>query len=301
MLTVKEIGRRVYDLSNPREKRRYYVYLLRAMLHKRDMQDIINFFAMDPVRSELLKRSPFPVEQITRAFFYNRSTFAERKQLVEGHFSVLQAKVKKEVFWQISDVYDKPLTIWENDFNGESLCGQLVFEPGQRKEGLSSLQLNLGKDHIYQVMFWLGKNGKQEECMWIGALQGPNMDGAKEVVKKLTKACHGYRTKNLAIYMMQAIARVWNLKRIYAVSNYGYYANNHMRSDRKLKTNFCDFWEEVGGVVTEDNRFYELPLTEKRKTMEEVPTRKRAVYRRRFAFLDEVDTALEKAVKDIMN
>lgn len=301
MLTVEEIGRKVYDLSNLREKRRYYVYLLRALLHRSDMQEIINFFDKDPVRKELLERSPFAVEQITRAFFYNGSTFAERKQLAESHFTLLQAKVKREVFLQISDVYNKPLVIWKSEFNGVPWYAQLVFEPGQRKEGFLSLQLNLGIDHIYQVMFWLGNNKQQEESLWIGALQGPNMDGAKDIVKKLTKACHGYRTKNLAIYMMQALVRIWQIKHIYAVSNYGYYANNHMRLDRKLKTNFCDFWEEVGGVVTEDNRFYELPLTEKRKTMEEVPTRKRAVYRRRFAFLDEVDTALEKAVKDIMN
>ena len=73
-----------------------------------------------------------------------------------------------------------------------------------------------------------------------------------------------------------------------------------MRSDRKLKTNFGDFWLEAGGMETEDKRFYELPLVESRKTMEEVPTRKRAVYRRRFAFLDEVDAEIEAAVKKIL-
>ena len=100
--------------------------------------------------------------------------------------------------------------------------------------------------------------------------------------------------------MLQAVARTMGIKQIYAVSNYGYYANNHVRSDRKLKTNFGDFWLEVGGRKTEEKRFYELPLVEKRKTMEEVPTRKRAVYRRRFAFLDEVDAEIEAAVKKIL-
>ena len=73
-----------------------------------------------------------------------------------------------------------------------------------------------------------------------------------------------------------------------------------MRADRKLKTNFGDFWIEAGGKETEDERFYELPLIEPRKTMEEVPTRKRAVYRRRFAFLDEVDAEIEHSVTKIM-
>ena len=95
--------------------------------------------------------------------------------------------------------------------------------------------------------------------------------------------------------MTQAVARALALKHIYAVSNEGYYANNHVRRDRKLKTDFGAFWAEAGGHVTKDARFYELPLTESRKTMEEVPTRKRAVYRRRFAFQDDVDAQIAAA------
>lgn len=70
--------------------------------------------------------------------------------------------------------------------------------------------------------------------------------------------------------------------------------------DSKLKTNFSDFWRETGGWETSDPRFDELPLMEGRKTMEEVPTRKRAVYRRRFALMDEIDTAIAREVSALM-
>ena len=90
------------------------------------------------------------------------------------------------------------------------------------------------------------------------------------------------------------------LKHIYAVTNHGYYANNHVRRDRKLKTDFSKFWEESGGTLCKDERFYELPMVEYRKTMEEVPTRKRAVYRRRFALMDEIDDAILKNIKAMM-
>ncbi len=49
-----------------------------------------------------------------------------------------------------------------------------------------------------------------------------------------------------------------------------------------------------------DARFYELPLVETRKTMEEVPTRKRAGYRRRFAFLDDVDAQIAENMGKIL-
>ena len=131
-------------------------------------------------------------------------------------------------------------------------------------------------------------------------MQGPNRDEAKDIIKRMTKACHGYRTKNMILYIIQAVARSLGLKKIYAVTNEGYYANNHARVDRKLKTSFSDFWSEAGGNPTDDSRFYELPLVEARKTMEEVPTRKRAVYRRRFAMLDEIDNSISDSVKNIL-
>ena len=101
------------------------------------------------------------------------------------------------------------------------------------------------------------------------------------------------------LYMVRATARALSLQHIYAVSNEGYYANNHIRRDRKLKTDFGAFWEEAGGHVTDDPRFYELPLTEARKTETEIPTRKRATYRRRYAMLDAIDASVASSMDAI--
>ena len=165
----------------------------------------------------------------------------------------------------------------------------LGCEAGQRKEALWAVMLYLGDMCLYQMIFWIAKDRAEEYSLYIGAMQGPNMEGARDIVKKVTKRCHAYRTKNLILYLTQALARGLGLKHIYAVTNQGYYAMNHVRIDRKLKTDFSEFWLEAGGWKTEDERFDELPLVEIRKTIEEVPTRKRAVYRRRFAMLDEID------------
>jgi len=56
----------------------------------------------------------------------------------------------------------------------------------------------------------------------------------------------------------------------------------------------------AGGTDMQDGRFMELPLVEPRKTMEEVPTRKRAVYRRRFAMLDEIDQEVAERIQAIL-
>lgn len=296
MESISDIGKRIYDISNPREKRRYYVFLLRSVLHRSELKRLIEFFCEDPLRKALLEKNAFPIEQATRSFFYNKSTFSERVQLVKNHYELLQKVFQDDAFMTVSEAKGNSLVIWQGTHEEQIWAAYLTFEPGQRKEGTISLELNLGDKHLYQIMFWLGYAQSGEPALWIGAMQGPNMENAKDIIKKITKACHGYRTKNLILYMLQAVARSIGIKKMYAVSNYGYYANNHVRADRKLKTNFGDFWLEAAGKETDDDRFYELPLVEPRKTMEEVPTRKRAVYRRRFEFLDSVDAEIERTV-----
>lgn len=157
--------------------------------------------------------------------------------------------------------------------------------------------MRLDEDDLYQMMFWIAPDKAGEWALWIGAMQGPNMENARDVVKKVTRRCYSYRTKNFILHATQEVAKALGLTHIYAVTNYGYYANNHVRRDRKLKTSFSDFWEESGGHPCEDRRFYELPMTEYRKAMEEVPAHKHNYYRKRYALLDEVDASIAENIK----
>ncbi|WP_290656326.1 VirK/YbjX family protein [Anaerovibrio sp.] len=289
------LGKQIYDIRKTREARRYYVFVLRSVFLRGKLDKLQRHFTSTPLLTEVQKLYPFVYEQPTRAFFYNKSTFEERAEIVTKHMDYLAETLKPEV---LLDIYrEKDIPLWEGgDVDGKRFWASLFYEPGQRKEGILSVMLRLDEEPLYQMIFWIAPDKAGEWSMWIGAMQGPNMDDAKEVIKKITKRCHSYRTKNLILYIAQAVARGLGLKRIYAVTNYGYYANNHVRMDRKLKTSFSDFWAEAGGHPTEDNRFDILPLVEKRKSMEEVPTRKRAVYRRRFELLDEIDESVNKAL-----
>lgn len=299
MKNIREIGRKIYNVNYWRERRRYYIFLLRCFFNKSKMKKIDDFFHSTKLLEEIADIYPFVYEQPTRAFFYNKSTFDERTALVEKHMDFTARKFRADI---VRDLYsEKNISLWDGgELDGSRLWGMLYFEAGQRKEGMMSVMLRLDKKPLYQMIFWIAPDKKGDMSMFIGAMQGPNMDNARDVVKKVTKYCHAYRTKNLILYLTQAVARSLGMKHIYAVTNYGYYANNHVRTDRKLKTDFSEFWTEAGGHPTDDTRFDELPLVEARKTMEEVPTRKRAVYRKRFAMLDTLDAEVAEKMKALM-
>ena len=295
---IIELGKRIYDTSNPREVHRMVVFLGRYMIHYSAMEKLMDFFQQDKLRQEIIQKNAFPIEQATRAFFFAGSTFQERLELICNHFVILQEKLKREWFVELN--VDKNYRIWEAREDKIDWHTDLHMAPGQRKEGLWAVNMYLENVELYQIIFWLTKGDCDEVIMYIGAMQGPNVDNSNELIKETTKRAHRYRTKNLILYMTMAVARSLGCKHIYAVSNDGYYAMNHVRRDRKLKTDFGAFWEEVGGFKTKDSRFYELPLVESRKAMEEIPTRKRAVYRKRFAFQDDVDAQIAANMEKIM-
>ena len=265
------------------------------------MNRLEKFFAQSEILSKVAEGYPFVYEQATRAFFYYRSTFEERARLIEENMKFLSERFNEDFMLKLYG--DKKIELWR--MNLDETLGKmnlvLCAESGQRKEGLAAVMFNLPDEvPVYQILFWIARH-ENDWAMWIGAMQGPNVDDAKDLVKRITKKCHAYRTKNLILYAAQAVARNFGVKKIFAVTNEGYYANNHVRRDRKLKTSFSDFWKEAGGIPTSDERFYELPLIETRKTVEEIPSHKRAQYRRRFALLDELDKSIEETLKGFKN
>ena len=291
---IKNLIPRIYNLKNHREVRRAIIFAIRFIIYRKELEQLFSFLNNSEAKRKIYSINPFPIEQATRAFFYSGSTLAKRLDLIKGHFDYLESTLVPAAFIPINTF--NPYQIWQSDDDDINWRAYLRFDPGQRKEGLLSLIMDVDYEHLYQIIFWLGIYGN-EPYLTIGAMQGPNTNNAQDFIREMTKRSHRFRTKNLILYMLMAVARALGVKHIYAVTNSGYYANNHIRLDRKLKTDFNDFWQEIGGSATDDKRFYELPLTLHRKANEDIPTRKRAVYRRRFAFLDDIDSKITSAVE----
>lgn len=297
---LREAGHRLYVTSRLKEMKRYLVFRARCRMHKDSIRDVLDFFSETPLRRDLLKGTPAFIEQVTRAFFYKDSDYAGRAALIKNHVRFMEKHFTQEALTKLYiDVDTKEnagqkLLLWEDVFEDKPLCMSLYFHGGQRKEGCLSLILTWDEEALYQIMFWFGPDMKGTgNAVWIGALQG-TPDGA-DVIKRLTKAFFGYRTKNLVFYGIRNLARCLGLQKIYAVTNEGYYAMNHVRIDRKLKTDFAAFWEECEGKPCEnDKRFYVMPVKEYRKDMIELKPSKRAQHRRRFEKLDAIEKAFDE-------
>ena len=303
---LRKAGHRLYVTSRLKEMKRYLVFRARCRMHKDIMEDFLAFFAETQLRKDILEGTPAFIEQVTRAFFYKDSDYPDRSALIKNHMRYMEKHFTQEALTRLYiDVDTKEnagqkITLWEDAFEDKPLRLSLYFHAGQYKEGCLSLILTWNGEPFYQIMFWFGPDMKKTgDAIWIGALQG--IPHGSDAIKRMTKAFFGYRPKNLIFYGLRNLARCLGISKIYGVTNAGYYAMNHIRIDRKLKTDFGAFWEECEGKPCEvDYRFYEMPVKEYRKDMSELKPSKRAQHRRRFEKLDAIDAAFDASCKKLL-
>ena len=67
---IKAAGLACYNIKHLKERKRYWVYLIRCRTHRGQMDALQKFFHGDPLRREVLQGMPCLLEQATRAFFF---------------------------------------------------------------------------------------------------------------------------------------------------------------------------------------------------------------------------------------
>ena len=151
---------------------------------------IAEFFEQSELLKKIAAGYPFVYEQATRAFFYYKSTFEERARLIEENMQFLSARFNEDFLLKLYG--DKKIELWKMPLDETLGEMRLVMcaESGQRKEGLAAIMLTLPDETpIYQILFWIARSHDGKWAMFIGAMQGPNVDDAKELVKRITKKC----------------------------------------------------------------------------------------------------------------
>ncbi|MEO3417094.1 DUF535 family protein [Roseovarius sp. CAU 1744] len=157
------------------------------------------------------------------------------------------------------------------------------------REGGLTISLFNEDTLIFALTFSLYSDADGDRCALIGGCQGRNVDGILDVYRDLTKALHGLRPRDFLMECFGILCRIIDVRHAYAVSD----RERHRRHPFFNQTG--DFpqdydipWQERGGVL-EPNGLYKFPQDPVRKTLDEIKPKKRSLYRKRFAFLDELE------------
>ena len=294
-------GRKIYGKRSWRETRRTFLHTMRSIRNKREIEALENYFANYTSDPTLLDRQVGLFELMTRYFLFKSSTPQERLEAIINHFDYLKTVFTDDAIREMYSVdldnfYDdvsrmnRGYIVWKSE--DLDMVARLYYGPGQRKEGFLTLLLTLGKQGVYHANFRFGKGFNGEPAMWIGTIQGykDGLNNAKAVTKKM----FGYRPKNFIMFLLRHIAVICKVESIYAVSDEGFYANTHLVAE------LDPLWEESGGVVCSDERFFKIPLEEYRKPIEEIKSQKRSQYRKRYDLLDQYEQEIQDNVKPLL-
>lgn len=298
-------GRKIYGKRSWRETRRVVLHTARSLGRRQHMKRLENYFANYKPDPELLHRQIGLYELMTRIFFFKESTATERLDGIINHFDYIQNIFTDEAIQSMYSIdkdnllddvsrIKRGIVVWQSE--ELDMKAQLYYGAGQRKEGLLTLLLTLENQGVYHANFRFGKGFNGEPAMWIGTVQGykDGLDNAKTVTKKM----FGYRPKNFIMFLLRHIAVICKVESIYAVSDEGFYANTHLvRGHRAKVAELNPLWEESGGVVCSDKRFFKIPLEEYRKPIEEIKSQKRSQYRKRYDLLDQYQEEVQENLK----
>jgi len=154
------------------------------------------------------------------------------------------------------------------------------------REGPLVLNLFEGEVRLYSLAFSLGAPASRPAAC-IGALQGVTTEGVLDRYRELTKALHGQRPRDFLIELFRMLCRAAGVAEILAVADAQRVHRSAYFGEAKathLQVDYDEIWRDRGGEPR-DAMFFTLPLQPCARDLEEVPSKKRAMYRRRYELL----------------
>ena len=162
------------------------------------------------------------------------------------------------------------------------------------REGLFVLNLFAQETRIYSVAFsFASEEGKV--VAYVGALQGVDVEGIMNDYKDMTKTLHGMRPRDFLVELFRIFCRCIGVTKIYAVNDdKRQHRSSYFGTEKSeaLFLNYNTVWEERGGEQSDEN-FFELSIRTPMKSLDEVPSKKRAMYRRRYELLQLLEDRMK--------
>lgn len=277
-----DMARFLYPEDSARKTFNRGKFLLRSLLYRAQLNRVFELFQSAPLRA-LPARHPELLDKPMRPYRFACSTVNQRVKMVEDHYRLLLG-----LYPELID----PLYLGEGIVLGHYPDGGwrivLRHDGTFRREAELALSIvNARGERLYSCAFSLAGN-EQELALVIGSVQGPEpcVEQPQEQVRALTRAGQGLRPRSLVVMLVLALAGAMGASRVSAVRMRAHIFQARRYSKKKacLQADYDALWQEFGAIDLDSN-FVRLQPAQ-RKPLEEIASKKRAMYRRRYEWLD---------------
>lgn len=173
-----------------------------------------------------------------------------------------------------------------------------------KREGELVLNVFQGDLRVASIAFTLNRT-EHGLCMFVGAVQGIHSgidsETSLNIYRELTKDFEGLRPRSFLLEAVKCLARTIGVTRMYAVSDaFRHHRHPYFGAEKSqdLAANYDVIWLESGAVASDREDFFDIPLDPSKRAAEDIAPKKRAMYRRRHALLDDVFAHIEGALKE---
>jgi uncharacterized protein VirK/YbjX len=202
-----------------------------------------------------------------------------------AHYLSLSSRLKSEVVFAL---YADGWQVFQQDFDDLKVRLVLQYDHRMRFEGQLSLKLLLNNDEAYFINFVLDGN-----TVKVAGIQG--VKDNKGLYKIFTKQLHGLRPQNFIWMAFLDWCKAVGVQQVLGVRPEWHVYQNETKSVNKIGFDYETFWQEVGGIAFDDV-WYVLPINYPHKPIEEIESKKRSMYRKRYALLDTLNMAIKQEV-----
>ena len=257
-------------------------YRLRAFLHCGLIAQFEQFINQHPFLVKLLNEHADYSYPLVYRFLDKRFNSKQRFQAICDNLLFLPEKLTA----LSAPIYKTPLSFGEVIPDFEMTLSMTTHQP---MEGYWVLELwhKPRNELVYLLTF-----AKLDDALLISVVQGPNFDGSKEMVKQLTKTCHGLRPAYLMVEAMKSLTKILGYDKLLGIPQ-KYQNKSRLVQSKRYVVDYDAIFSEAGGK-RED---YWLLSLEDDRNLDEIPSKKRSMYRKRFAMLDELFEAMKQAIK----
>jgi uncharacterized protein len=267
--------------------RRKASHFLRCAIHLEAYREVFGD-RTNPALQEALASRPSLITCVIHSYLNVDWRFDHKLQAISDHYRLLSGPLSVLRFVP-------PASIVLADI-GDAIQIRLHRLACFEHEGEVSISL-FGDDlRLYSLTFMLGQFDRQLVA-YAGGLQGLRSPEAVEIYRSLTHRMHGLRPRDLMVTAFRLLCGSLGVMRIFAISDRKRICSN---SDHSPKDQiFCSYdaaWIECGGIPVDD-AFFELSPQLVRRSSRDIPSRKRAQYRRRYEMIDKLLQQISAAVK----
>ncbi|MCU5775825.1 VirK/YbjX family protein [Erwiniaceae bacterium BAC15a-03b] len=269
-------------------------YMLRALSAPLLSYSLLNCLAQNARLAMILRAQPSLPAKLYRPYLAANFDHQTVLTALSQHYFLLEKHLPAMLFESYLTATGATLAVLEGK-NGEHYRIKLLTMDQLDKEGEATLLFESPNGERLAIITFSVFNWQNRRTLFIGGVQGARPETPHEAIQGASKGCHGLFPKRLLIEALCHLASHLAVEQILAAGNqthiYQHWRYRHKKK-RQLFADYDEFWLSLHGRLTDDNHFL-LPASIGRKSLDDIASKKRAEYRRRYALMDNLAEQLE--------